>query len=172
MTVISVSPGGAKVHTLTWIRINQIARYRIAGVRNERIAAIMQLSTANLNAILAMPEYKEVEESLMLGHITEMDKALAGKIEPLRNELRQGVPSALRCLLDVANQRRDLKAALAASCEILERDPDRVAIKRSASDDGESVPTVPDSVLDKASKDSDLVASQLSGSSDKKLPVQ
>lgn len=155
------------IHQSTWLKIEQIARYRIAGVNNRQIAALLNTTDASLNQILQMPEYKETEEALMLGHLTEMDKALAGKIEPLRNELRSAVPSALRCLMEVANQRRDLKAAFAASCEILDRDPDRVANKKGASQGENDIPTIPDSILDNAAKEGEAMTSK-----EKKLPIQ
>jgi hypothetical protein len=120
------------LHAQTKIRIEQIARYRIAGVRDQKIADLLGITPAVLKFITDKPEYKNTEEALLIGHLTEMDMAIAGKVEPLRQQMRSAVPAALRCLLDVVNQRRDLRTALAGAVEILKRDPDRACPQESS----------------------------------------
>jgi hypothetical protein len=165
----SGSPGPAPgtLHAQTKIRIEQIARYRIAGIRDFRIAEILKITPAALKFITEKVEYKEVEEALLVGHLTEMDLALAGQVDPLRQEVRNAVPAALRCLVDAVNQRRDLRTALAASVEILKRDPDRVApdLERasrvSSEDPLEYMKTIPQSMMEETARSADVVATQL-----------
>lgn len=166
----SGSPGPAPgtLHAQTKIRIEQIARYRIAGLRDVRISEILKITPAALKFITEKVEYKEVEEALLIGHLTEMDLALAGQVDPLRQEIRNAVPAALRCLVDAANQRRDLRTALAASVEILKRDPDRVApdLERGSSgrngeDPLEYMKSIPQSMMEETARSADIVATQL-----------
>jgi hypothetical protein len=77
-----------------------------------------------LQQIIQTPEYCELEEALLEGRVSEMDEAIAGNIEELRNTFKVAVPVAARTLLDIVSQRRDLRASLAAAKEILDRDPD------------------------------------------------
>lgn len=161
-------PAPGTLHAQTKIRIEQIARYRIAGIRDFRIAEILKITPAALKFITEKVEYKEVEEALLIGHLTEMDLALAGQVDPLRQEIRNAVPAALRCLVDAVNQRRDLRTALAASVEILKRDPDRVApdLERGARGmDGEGefagMKTIPQSMMEETARSADIVATQL-----------
>jgi len=160
-------PAPGTLHAQTKIRIEQIARYRIAGIRDFRIAEILKITPAALKFITEKVEYKEVEEALLIGHITEMDLALSGQIDPLRQEIRNAVPAALRCLVDAVTQRRDLRTALAASVEILKRDPDRVApdLERAArTSEGDALDymkTIPQSMMEETAKSADIVATQL-----------
>jgi hypothetical protein len=160
-------PPIGSLHAQTKIRIEQIARYRIAGIRDFRIAEILKITPAALKFITEKVEYKEVEEALLIGHLTEMDLALAGHIDPLRQEIRNAVPAALRCLVDAVNQRRDLRTALAASVEILKRDPDRVApdqergVRAAGEDPLEYMKTIPQSMLEETARSADIVATQL-----------
>lgn len=163
----SPGPTPGTLHAQTKIRIEQIARYRIAGLRDIRIAEILKITPAALKFITDKVEYKEVEEALLIGHLTEMDLALAGQVDPLRQEVRNAVPAALRCLVDAVNQRRDLRTALAASVEILKRDPDRVApdLERGSSirpeDPFEGMKTIPQSLMDETARQADITAGQL-----------
>jgi hypothetical protein len=158
-------PSPGTLHAQTKIRIEQIARYRIAGLRDMRIAEILKITPAVLKFITDKVEYKEVEEALLIGQLTEMDLALSGQVEPLRQEIRNAVPAALRCLVDAVNQRRDLRTALAASVELLKRDPDRVApdLERGINSRGEeaNVITIPQSLMDETAKQADVTAGQL-----------
>src|SRR5258708_2685457 len=142
---------------LTHIKIPQVAGWRIAGITDRKIADMLGMSVSGLARLLASPEYQDYEAALMNGHLSAMDRALAGKVEAIHNECRQAVPAALRCLVDTVTQRRDLKAAMAAAKEILDRDPDRTL---PASADQEAVaPGVPASVLDSAAEEGNKIAS-------------
>lgn len=139
----------------TNIKIPQIARWRVAGVTDIRIAQLMQMTLSGLARILATPEYIEYEAALMNGHLSAMDAALAGKVEEIRGECRKAVPAALRCLVDTVTQRRDLKAAMAAAKEILDRDPDRTLVEASQTS---IAPGVPVEILDAAVEEGNKIA--------------
>lgn len=161
-------PAPGMLHAQTRIRIQQIARYRVAGTKDQTIAQLLGITPAALKFITDKVEYKEVEEAILIGQLTEMDLALAGKVDPLRQEIRNAVPAALRCLVDAVTQRRDLRTALAASVEILKRDPDRIApdlerASRSGNDSSEFdyMKTIPQSMMEETARSADIVASQL-----------
>lgn len=117
---------------------------------DKKIADMLGMTVSGLARLLATSEYVEYEAALMNAHLSAMDRALAGKVEAIQNECRVAVPAALRALVDVVTQRRDLKAAFAAAKEILDRDPDRTL---PASSDQEAVaPGVPAGVLDAAAE--------------------
>ena len=131
------------------IKIPQIARWKIAGIPETRIAQLLKMTPQGVGVITASQEYKEYEAALLNQHLGRMDAELEGRVEVLRDELRGAVPAALRCLVEVAKQRKDLKAAMAASIELLDRDPDKTLAKNPGEGDGEH-PDVPAAVLDAA----------------------
>jgi hypothetical protein len=111
------------------ILIEQIARYRVSGIKDVVIAAKIGMSNSGLSRILALPEYKEVEDAVLHGVVSKMDSAMAGKTEVLKDYCRQGVPVALRALLEACTQSRDLRARISAASELLDRDPDKNFVK-------------------------------------------
>jgi hypothetical protein len=139
------------------IKIPQIARFRIAGVSDTRIAELMHLSIPGLARILATDEYKDYERALMEGQLTEMDKAMAGRVDAIHSEMKNAVPAALRALVETVTQKRDLKARLAAAKEILDRDPNRtLPVQDGAVTEGAG--TVPEEVLASAVESGNKIA--------------
>lgn len=119
-------------HTRANIRIQQIARYRVSGrLTDKQIAEILGMSPAGLKYLIGTPQYVEEENALLEGHISKMDMELAGNVEALRGHFRQAVPVAARTLLEIVQQKRDLRASLSAAAEILDRDPDHIFSKQS-----------------------------------------
>jgi hypothetical protein len=145
------------------LRIPQIARMRVAGHRDAIIAQTVGLTPAGLARILALPEYKDVEQAVLQGTISKMDMALAGRADLLRQEFKVGVPLAMRTLLEAVQQRRDLRAALEASKELLDRDPDRVFAKASRQPEAPTVPTLSGEVLQALAPSADAVQTKLAG---------
>ena len=145
------------------IRIPQIARMRVAGHKDAFIASVVGLTPAGLARIVSLPEYKDVENAVLSGTISKMDMALAGRADLLRQEFKVGVPLAMRTLLEAVQQRRDLRAALEASKELLDRDPDRVFVKASRSETAaqQSI-TIPGEVLTALAPSADSVATSSS----------
>jgi hypothetical protein len=163
---INVGPGPltGTLHAQTKIRIEQIARMRISGIRDQKICDLLGINPPVLKFICQKPEYKETEEALLLGHLTQMDEAIAGKVDELRQGIRCAVPAALRCLVDAVNQRRDLPTALRAAGEILDRDPDKSLSKKTGLPGEDAINVLPASVFEETAKQSDVVAQQLGSS--------
>jgi hypothetical protein len=141
------------------IAIEQIARMRVAGIRDGIIAVRMGLSQAGLSRIVALDEYREYEESVLQGLTSKMDEALAGKVKEMEAYFAQGVPVALSTLLETCRQRRDLRAAMSAATEILDRDPKGTFSKKRVSiDDNAQAPSVSAEMLGHLNADADAAA--------------
>jgi hypothetical protein len=132
-------------------KLNQIARLRLfSGLKDGQIATLMNLSQSGLSRILTLPEYQETETQLLEGGITKMDEQVAGKLDEMRELYKPAVPAAMRTLLEVVTQRRDLRAAVAASIQVLDRDPDQTFVatgKREVNNAGVNAIGVPAGVL-------------------------
>ena len=152
------------------LRMQRVARMEIAGVSDRAILAAEKIDVAQLQYLRKIPEYIELRQDLLEGHLTEMDRAIAGKVDILRQEVRQAVPSALRCLIDAVNQRKDLRTALAAAGEILDRDPDRVFLKSKEMGGvaGDSV-QLPNTIVENMTVDADKVAASINQKSNQKV---
>src|SRR5215469_2100899 len=145
------------MNTQTWLRIQRVARMEVVGISDRMICENEKFDYPALKYLRSLPEYQEIKDNLLQGHLTEMDKAMAGKIDVMRQEVRQAVPAALRCLVDAATQRKDLRTALAAASEILDRDPDRTFLKSkdpSAVSHGSGV-SLPDAIVSSVSSEAD-----------------
>jgi hypothetical protein len=143
------------------LRIQRVARMRVAGIKDQVIQLREGITAPAFQYLIKLPEYQEVEEAVFSGTISEMDRAIAGNVEALRHEVRGAVPAALRTVIEVANQRRDLKTALAASLELLDRDPDRVAQKSKPSEIPIDGVRLPDQVIDVVSKEANKVVGEI-----------
>lgn len=156
--------------TKVQIAMEQIARMRIAGIRDGVIAAKLGYTQSGLSRILALDEYKELEEALLQGHLSKMDKQLAGNVDALAKHFELAVPAALRTLFDTVVQRRDLRAALSAASEILDRDPKGTfSTKKVRLDDNMNTPGVSTEMLSKLAPDADKVADEVKAV---KVPIQ
>ena len=144
-------------YSKTAIKVPQIVRWRIAGISDTKIQKMLGMSSSGLAQILASPEYIEEEAAYLNGHLSAMDRAMAGKIEAIHQECRQAVPAALRALVDTVTQRRDLKAAMAAAKEILNRDPDRSLVSNTS--DEAVAPGIPAEVIEAAAQEGNKIAS-------------
>lgn len=142
--------------------IEQIARLRVAGIKDNIIAIRMGYSTAGLSRILALPEYQDFEEAVFQGHISKMDEALAGKLDDMKKYFETAVPQALSTLFETCRQRRDLRAAMSAAAEILDRDPEGTFSKKKASLDptNPAAPSVSKEFLDGVTAHADAVAKE------------
>lgn len=139
------------------IIIEQLARMRVAGIRDNIIAAKLGMTQSGLSRILALPEYKELEEAVLMGTVSKMDQALAGRADAMKDYLRQGVPVALRALVETVSQTKDLRARLSAASELLDRDPDRNFVKGAAKID-DHAPSINEKFLDNVTAGADEVA--------------
>lgn len=142
------------------LKIEQIARLRVSGMKDWRIAEMMGMSVPGLSRILALSAYKEAEEAVLANTLTKMDEALAGKADEIRKMYQVGVPVAMRALLDAAIQRRDVRASITAASEILDRDPDRTFPKTKGENQGDMPSTYNQEAVAAALKDADAVAAR------------
>lgn len=140
------------------ILVEQIARMRVGGIRDGVIAAKLGISQSGLSRILALQEYKDAEECVLSGTVSKMDAALAGRADELKAYARQGVPVALRALVEACTQNRDLRARIAAAGEILDRDPDKNFVKGHARLDVDSPVAVSEAMLDSVTANADAAA--------------
>jgi hypothetical protein len=152
-------PGGLSAQLR--MRIERVARMRVAGIKDSVIQIREGITPPAFHYLVNLDEYKDKEESLFHGAISQMDQAIAGNVDLLRHEVRTAIPAALRTVIEVANQRRDLKTALAASLELLDRDPDRVAQKSKPSEIPIDGVRLPDGVIDMVSKEADKTVGEI-----------
>lgn len=154
-------------------KLNQIARLRLfSGMKDGSVATLVGLSTSGLSRIIALPEYQEIERQLLDGGITKLDEAVAEKHEEMKKLFAPAVPAAMRTLVEVVTQRRDLRAAVAASIEVLDRDPDRNFTKASRHDaEAQRANMVPSSVMASAMAATTSVAKAVAAASPVKAVV-
>lgn len=140
-------------------RIHRVARLTVMGISDIRIATIVGLTPSGLASLKQRPEYKELEQEVLAGAITQYDEQLALDPVALRQEFASAVPAAMRTLVDAAMQKKDLKAAIAASQEILDRDPKQTFAKATSKGNAPAVnaPALPQSVMDNLVKEADKV---------------
>lgn len=154
-------------------KINQIARLRLfSGMKDNAVAQLIGLTQSGLSRIIALPEYQEVERQLLEGGITKLDEVVAGKADEMKKLFAPAVPAAMRTLVETVTQRRDLRAAVAASIEVLDRDPDHTFSKagRGAVADAHAN-AVPSGVLATAMQATKDVAKAVASSQPQKATV-
>lgn len=142
------------------ILVEQIARMRVAGIRDGVIAVKVGLTQSGLSRIVALPEYQDLENAILQGHTSKMDEALAGKIDDMKAYFERGVPIALRTLLESCTQRRDLRAAMSAAQEILDRDPQKTFAKKTQVSMSQDAPAVSEKFLETVAAASDKAATE------------
>ena len=142
------------------IALEQIARLRVAGIKDGVIAAKMGYTQAGLSRIVALDEYKELEEAILTGVVSKMDEALSGNVKLMEKYFEQTVPVALRTLFETVTQRRDLRAAMSAASEILDRDPKGTFSKKKVSLN-EEAPAVSTAMLDALTPDADKIVKEM-----------
>lgn len=150
----------------TLIRIDQIARYRVTGrIPDYRIAAMFGMTMPAFKQLIALPDYKAVEEELLEGRITDIDRKLAEDDDLLYEEMKTAVPAALRALVEGVTQRKDLRVMLGAAKEILDRDPDGKFGSKKPAPSGEggagAAPQLPENVITYLMVQSNQVASEI-----------
>jgi predicted transcriptional regulator len=148
----------------TKIKIPQIVRWRVAGVSEVKIADLLGVTVQSIRQIVQTQEYMDEETAVLNAHLSKMDEALAGKVDVIHQNFRAAVPAAMRALVDAVTQRKDLKTAIAAAGEILDRDPDRTLARQTQRKEGEhEAPKLPDEVLAQAVVENNEIANALNG---------
>jgi hypothetical protein len=145
-------PRKPKMHIKVWLKIEQIARLRCAGVNDNQIKRMLGISVFGFHRITRLQEYKDVEAAMYAGTISRFDEMISSKHEVMKQYFASAVPAAMRSLVDAVLQKRDLKAKLEAAKEILDRDPKRTFTKESRQSRDDSMQErsdLPQSVLDR-----------------------
>jgi hypothetical protein len=149
-------------------KIEQIARYRVLGMRDSRVAQILGMSYGGLSRILATPEYKQIEASVRISLVGKLDAKVEQQRvsiieQQMREDLANAVPDALKFIIDTARQGQDLRARLAASREVLDRDPKRLFVKASRNEVvNPNAQSLPDAVLANVRSEADKATDILS----------
>lgn len=140
------------------IKAEQIARMIVAGKKATQIALEMNMSYGGLQRILACPEYKAIENDVRATNLGNMDASLAKRAQ-LVKDLDDAVPDAMQCLIDAVKQKRDLRMALQAATQVLDRDPRKQFTKQTqaeaARNPASQTPSLPQSMLDSIMTDAD-----------------
>ena len=167
-------PSGAP-NTKSIIRYEQIARYRVAGrMSDQKIADMVGLTPQALALAIKAPTYKEIEDGLLEGRLTQIDEQLAGEDEQIRDLARAAVPAALRALVDGVTQRRDLRSALVAAKTILQFDPNKTLTeqgKAPVQPGGDGGPQLPENVIAYLSLQGNKVVAEIRTSSHPSVSV-
>jgi predicted transcriptional regulator len=138
--------------------MNRIAKLRAANVRDVNIAKLCNLTNSGLQRILRLQEYRDCEASVFEGSLSDLDRELAKDFQTMRKFYEPAVPAALRAMVDSVVQRRDLRTALAAAREILDRDPKRQFLRQETAVADSPSASLPEALIQAISKDSDGVA--------------
>jgi hypothetical protein len=152
----------------TLSRIHKVARLVVAGIKNDRIAVIVGLTPSGLASLMQRQDYKEIEQEILAGAITQLDQQLALDVEAMKQEFAVGIPAAMRTLVETVTQRRDLKAAIEASKELLDRDPKQTFVRPRDRTLVDQEHLVPQGVLDSMSKLEQETVAQLAKPRDPK----
>src|SRR6266403_6120426 len=82
-------PGRAPgVSSALRLRIQRVARMRVAGIKDQVIQLREGITAPAFHYLINLPDYKEVEDAVFDGTISAMDRALAGNVDTLRQEVR------------------------------------------------------------------------------------
>lgn len=157
---LSPNPNVAQGHKVL-LKIQQIARFRIRGLKDADIANQFNLSQSGFARLVASAEYKEVEEQILANVLSKLDEDLIEDVDSLRRKFAKCIPIATQRLLEIAVQDRDLKASLDAAREIFDRDPRKTFAKDNGgpSDPGSGRP-IPDALMKDLKDECDTIAKQ------------
>ena len=119
------------------------------------------MTNSGLQRILRTSEYRDIEQCLLEGTLSKLDFQIAQNTTLLHKMIEPAVPAALQAMVDSVVQRRDLRTALAAAKEILDRDPKRqfVSSKQPTAVQADALPSA---LIEAISRDSDGVATAVS----------
>lgn len=111
------------------LKIVQIARWRVRGVKDAVMCQHFGLTQSGLSRLVASEQYIAIENQILEGVLSQIDETIEEDIQFLRRKFATAVPAAMQGVLECAMQNKDLRTKL-ASCEfILDRDPNRTIPK-------------------------------------------
>jgi len=143
-----------------YLKMHQIARFRVRGHKDGQIAQHFGLSLGGFARIVGCVEYKEIEQAVLKDTLSKMDRAGEDELTTLRNSFgKEALPEACKALIETVKQDRDLKAKLAAAAKIFEIDPTQTFGQRDAN--GTPREALPQSILDSRTRDANELRSKL-----------
>lgn len=113
------------------LKMEQIARFRVAGAKDVAIARQLNLTNSGLQRILRTIDYLEIQQNVLGCQLDKMDVVLNENVGLMRKTFDTAVPAALRFMVEQVKQKRDLRAAMKAAENILDRDPEGRYVKAS-----------------------------------------
>jgi hypothetical protein len=118
--------GKVNIHEKLRFKMEQVARYRVAGKKDAEIARLTGLTASGVARLVADEDYKMIAQDVQAGLLGKMDSALHQRADALELEINSAVPAALQCIIDTAKgiNNADLKTRMMASKEVLDRAPD------------------------------------------------
>ena len=114
-------------------RMEKIARLRAASVPDKDIARVVNLTPAGLATLLQRPDYRQLEKEILAQTTQILDEALANDVTAMRQHFAHAVPEAMRSVIDILRQNKDLKTRLEAAKEVFDRDPNGTFSKSTLS---------------------------------------
>jgi hypothetical protein len=144
---------------------------------DQKIADMVGLTPQALALAIKTPTYKEIEDGLLEGRLTQIDEQLAGEDEQIRDLARAAVPAALRALVEGVTQRRDLRSALVAAKTILQFDPNKTLTEQGKApafgdnDPRSGGPQLPENVIAYLSLQGNKVVAEIRTSSHPSVSV-
>ena len=154
-------------HTKIALKIAMIARSRVLGaargVKDADLARQAGLSFGGFTRLINSSEYKEVEAAILAKVTNKMDADTESELSLLRKDYQKHlVPLAMRRIMEIAKQDRDLRQSLEASREILDRDPaNNFAKTTKVGLGGNDALVLPEAVLDALDKEATSVKREL-----------
>lgn len=150
-----MKPGFVKTHIKVRLKIEQIARLRCAGIKDQVIMRMLGISQFCISRIIKLDEYKDTEAAILVGALTKFDEVIALRTDVMKQYFASAIPASMRALVDTVLQKRDLKARLEAAREILDRDPKRSFVHAADAarlSGNDYAPSLPESVIESLSR--------------------
>ncbi len=105
-------------HEKVRYKMEQIARYRVAGMKDAEICRIVGYTPQGLARVVALADYEEISAGVQASLLGKMDATLAQqRCDPLTQQLQ--------ALVESVTQTRDLRCRMEAAKQILDREPQR-----------------------------------------------
>lgn len=154
-------------------KIKQIAVIRATGKYTDReIAAQFNLMPAGLARIVALPEYKELEQKEVQRLVSGLQDIVSSDQANLVKAYEVIIPESLKGLLDTVRQNRDLKARMEAIKEAFDRDPKKTFAKAVGEVDAAAkAGNIPSSVVAAAIETGNRIVASQQGSKQQPIAI-
>ena len=141
-TVLADNPN---VQRKLLLRMEQIARYRVAMLPTYKIAALVGMSEQGLYHLMHRPEYIQVENEVRSTVLEDMDAQMQeDRMRALRRDFDKVIPEVFNTVVQTMRQTKDLRSRMAAAIFLADRDPGRRMVPATRASDYPSVARVLD----------------------------